>query len=296
MATVITQQEEKKLEKQDSLASIPDETGIGIQSAAAYRLLWSVAKMYAGSGLVPEAFKNTNSCAIALNMAQRMGADPLMLMQNVDVIYNRPAFRAKFLIATFNASGSCSKLRYEWKNEGKPQSDDYGCRAYAVEKATGEPIYGPWITWKMVKAEKWDTKNGSKWNSIPELMFMYRAGAWFINTHCPEIAMGLRSTEEEEDIEAAKDITHTAQEISRSVNFPPPSNIPVDPELAKSEKGKDPQKLEASPKPPESATETKPKPSQGPKKNQATATAQQAATYSDSEPDPFAEGGDLFGK
>jgi hypothetical protein len=133
----------------------------------------------------------------------------------------------EILTATFNACGDFSKIRYEWKNQDKVNDAEYGCRAHATEKATGEVLYGPWITWKVVRAEKWDAKDGSKWKTIPELMFMYRAAAWFINTHCPEISMGIRTTDEIEDIENAKDITGSSEIIERKINFPPEYSGPI---------------------------------------------------------------------
>jgi hypothetical protein len=52
----------------------------------------------------------------------------------------------------------------------------------------------------MAKAEGWSTKNGSKWNNMPELMLMYRAAAFLIRTYAPEISMGLQTADELEDV------------------------------------------------------------------------------------------------
>lgn len=272
---------------------------MGFHSGQAFALLRTTAEFLSKSNIIPTQFQgNLPNCAIALNMAQRMGADPLMLMQNMDVIYNRPAFRAKFLIATFNVSGAFSKIHYEWQDRDKPYTDGWACRAFAAEKATGEVLYGPWITWKMVKAEGWDKKQGSKWNTIPELMFMYRAGAWFINTHSPEISMGLRTVEEEEDIQAttATNVTGQAQELERTPNMPPAYPGRVSDETPQEIEQKEPE----APKPPEAPKSTsapKGKGSSTPKPEPPAAPATQGnPAYSDQEPDPFAPGGDLFGK
>jgi hypothetical protein len=118
-------------------------------------------------------------------------------MQNLYVVHGRPGWSAKFLVATFNQCGRFSAVRYEWAGErGK---DDWGCRAWATEKATGEKIEGPLITIALAKSEGWYGKSGSKWQTIPELMLMYRAAAWMINTHAPEISMGLNTAEEMHD-------------------------------------------------------------------------------------------------
>src|SRR5690606_12272019 len=62
---------------------------------------------------------------------------------------------------------------------------------------SGEAIEGPWIDWRMVKAESWD-KN-SKWTSIREQMFMYRAGAFWARTNAPDVALGMYESEELRD-------------------------------------------------------------------------------------------------
>jgi hypothetical protein len=135
---------------------------------------------------------------IALNMAKRIGADPLMVMQNLYVVQGKPGWSGQFLIATFNQCGRFSAMRFEWKGEnGKA---DWGCRAYATEKETGEVIRGAWVTWKMVEAEGWSKKSGSKWLTMPEQMFHYRAAAFLVRAYAPEIAMGLQTIEEINDV------------------------------------------------------------------------------------------------
>ena len=168
---------------------------------AKFELIQRAAKMFASSPLVPQQYQGAaglGSCVIALNMAQRMGADPLMVMQNLYVVHGRPSWSAQFLIACFNQTGRFSPIRYQWSGtEGK---DDWGCTAWSTDRETGEKIEGPLITIKMAKDEKWYEKAGSKWKTIPRLMLMYRAASWLVRTHAPELAMGLRSSEEEHDI------------------------------------------------------------------------------------------------
>lgn len=178
----------------------PDGVRVGFDSLAGFEALQRMARLFAASSLVPESFRGNNAlgnAAIALDMANRMGANPLMVMQNLYVVYGRPAWSAKFLIATLNQSGRFSALRYRF--QGSEGSDDWGCRAYATELSTGEVLEGPLITIGLAKAEGWYGKNGSKWRTMPELMLRYRAASWFVSAFAPEIAMGLRTEEEERD-------------------------------------------------------------------------------------------------
>lgn len=164
-----------------------------------FELALRQAKVYAASTIVPEAYRdNLPNCLIALNMAKRIGMDPLQTMQQLYIVHGRPGWSGQSMIAMFNQCGRFTALRFEWK--GAEGSKDRGCRAYAVEKSTNQRVEGPWITWQMVEAEAWASKAGSKWKTIPELMFMYRAAAWLVRTHAPEIAMGLQTVEEIEDV------------------------------------------------------------------------------------------------
>lgn len=171
----------------------------GFTDLQGFELAQRGAKALSASTLVPQQFQgNLPNCLIALELAQRIGASPLLVMQNLYVVQGRPSWSAKFLIATFNQCGRFSAIRYEW--QGKPGQKDWGCRAWAVERETKERITGAWITWDMAEREGWTKKGGSKWMTIPEQMFMYRAAAWLVNTHAPEISMGLNTTEELGDV------------------------------------------------------------------------------------------------
>jgi len=160
-----------------------------------FELLQRVAKAFASSTLVPQHYQNNvANCMIALNLARRLRADELMVMQNLYIVHGNPGWSSKFLIASVNTCGRFETLRYEWR--GEPGTDDYGCRAWTIEKSTGEKLYGTWIDWKMVKAEGWNKKSGSKWLTMPDQMFIYRAAAFWQRAYAPEISMGLTSHEE----------------------------------------------------------------------------------------------------
>lgn len=164
-------------------------------------LIQRAGTLFSASSLVPKDYQGKaglSNCVIALNMAARIGADPLMVMQNLYVVHGRPSWSAQFLIACLNQTGRFTPLRYRWQGtEGK---DDWGCRAYCTDKEQGIEVVGPLITIATAKKEGWYGKNGSKWQTIPELMLMYRAAAWLVRTHAPEIAMGLPTAEESLDI------------------------------------------------------------------------------------------------
>ena len=143
------------------------------------------------------------NCAIGLNIAKRLGADPFMVLQNIDIIHGRPSFRAQFLIAMVNASGRFSPMQFRFEGKGNTRS----CQAYAKSRETGETCEGPTVTWAMADAEGWTKKSGSKWLTMPDLMFTYRAGAFFARVYAPDITLGMMTSEEAADIAPIRDIT-----------------------------------------------------------------------------------------
>ena len=166
---------------------------------AGFELAQRAGNLLSASDLVPQQFRgNLPNCVVALNMAQRLDADPLMVMQNIVIVHGRPTWSSQFLIATLNQSGRYTALRYEFV--GEKGKDSYGCMAWAIERDTGDRIEGPTVTLGMAKEEGWATKNGSKWKTMPDLMLRYRSAAFFVRTNAPEIAMGLPTTDEARDV------------------------------------------------------------------------------------------------
>jgi hypothetical protein len=154
--------------------------------------------MLSSSDLVPKEYRgNIQNTLIALEAANRIGASPLMVMQNLYVIHGRPSWSSSFIIAAINSSKKFSPLRFKLDGEGTA----YGCIAWALENGTNERLESPKITMAMAKAEGWVTKTGSKWQTMPDLMLMYRAASFFGRLYAPEVLMGMHSVEEIQDAE-----------------------------------------------------------------------------------------------
>ena len=164
-----------------------------------YTNAYKVASLLAKSDLIPSTFqKRTENCMIALEMAQRIGASPLMVMQNLYIVHGKPAWSSQFLVACVNASKKFSPLRY--KMTGKKGDDSYGCIAWAKD-ASGETLESPEVTIGMAKKEGWFTKNGSKWQTMPELMLRYRCATLFARLYAPELTMGIHTEDEVVDVQ-----------------------------------------------------------------------------------------------
>jgi hypothetical protein len=171
-------------------------------NAETFELVQRQAKLLASSDLAPPQFKgNLANCVIALDMAQRLRANPLAIMQEIYIVHGKPSFSSKFVIAAINQCGRFEPLEFELSGEGDKRS----CRAHtrAINRPDRE-IFGPPASIAMAKAEGWYQKNGSKWQTMPELMLHYRAATFFGRLYAPELLFGMRTKEEIYDAGEAK--------------------------------------------------------------------------------------------
>lgn len=175
-------------------------------SIAAFENAQRMANALARSDLVPQQFRNSlANCLIALEMAQRIGASPLAVMQNLNVIHGRPSWGAQFVIAALNSCGLFSPLRFKVAGEGNAMK----CHVEAVELATGEVLAGPTVSMAMAEREGWlndkPRRDGqgsmtSKWKTMPDVMIRYRAATYFGRLYAPHVLMGMRTADELQDI------------------------------------------------------------------------------------------------
>ena len=221
-------------------ANLPDVSA-GFGSLKSFELMQRMAGLLCASTLVPVQYRavvekldrygnvkerkeNPNALAnavVALNMAQRMGADPLMIMQNLYVIEGRPSWSSQFIVAAINGCGRFTPLRFALKELGQKSVEysetfwengqrqnravvvdiaDVECIAWALELGSGERLESPPVTIELAVKEGWYTKNGSKWQTMPQVMLRYRSASFFGKLYAPELLMGLKTVEEEQDI------------------------------------------------------------------------------------------------
>lgn len=164
-----------------------------------FKEIFDIGKMFASSTLVPQAYQGKPmDCTIAVDMANRMGVSPMMVMQNLYVVQGKPQWSGQACMSLINASGKYRNVRPVYF--GEKGTDDRGCRIEAVCTDTGEIVSGTDITIKMAKDEGWYGKPGSKWKTMPEQMLAYRAAAFFARIYIPNSLMGVYVEGESEDI------------------------------------------------------------------------------------------------
>lgn len=186
--------------KETALAVQPEQvnevmakpTGGFIES---FRESYKLASVFAKSSLVPQQYQGkTEDCAIAVDMAERMGVTPLMVMQNLYVVKGKPSWSGQACMSFIKAKYGDAEPIYT----GQRGTDTRGCFV-RVTKPDGEVIEGAEVTIGMAKAEGWTSNK--KWINMPELMLAYRAAAFFARVYCPEILMGVQVEGEVEDSE-----------------------------------------------------------------------------------------------
>ena len=191
-----------------------------------------VAKMLASSTIVPKEYQNNiSNTLVALEMANRIGASPLMVMQNLNVIHGRPSWGSSFIIAALNSCGRFEPLEFIYT--GTPGKDDWSCHVETTNKKTGKTIKGISVSISMAKAEGWMSKAGSKWQTMPELMLSYRAAAFFGRLHAPDILQGMHTSDEVQDIHAGgtEDVPAVIVSINKKASQAQPADDENETEL-----------------------------------------------------------------
>ncbi|MCP9901932.1 recombinase RecT [Cyanobium sp. Cruz CV13-4-11] len=184
------------------------EISAGVFSGiAAFEAAQRMAQCLCSSTMVPTEYRGQQGLAnslIALEIAGRMGLSPLVVMQNMTPIHGRPSWSSSFLIATVNASGRFTPLRFHFDDEENPS----WCYAEACDRSSGETLKGEKVSVAMAKREGWWSRKDrhgnetSKWQTMTGQMLRYRAASFWVRVYCPEMSLGLTTQEEALDANA----------------------------------------------------------------------------------------------
>lgn len=256
------------------VAQPQNQVGFNFFDPEQFNTMQRVCKLFANSELVPDMYKvkyepipvgadeNTANaikfknqiaehkavanCMIAIEIATRIGASPLMVMQNMTPIYGKPSWSSKFLIATVNTCGRFEPLQFKFTDKGmcgmvdytdyvwdsasrtkKPVTKQFDgkkvmnieCVAYTTKKGSTDVLESSPVSIELAIQEGWYTKNGSKWQTMTKQMLMYRAASFWTNAYAPELSMGMRTVEEQQDIYVDyQDVTATEVEAEKKDN------------------------------------------------------------------------------
>ena len=251
------------------VAQPQNQVGFNFFDPEQFNTMQRVCKLFANSELVPDMYKvkydqipanadeNTinaikfknqvaehkavANCMIAIEIATRIGASPLMVMQNMTPIYGKPSWSSKFLIATVNTCGRFEPLQFRFIDKGmcgmvdytdyvrskKPVAKQFDgkkimnieCVAFTTKKGSNDVLESSPVSIELAIQEGWYTKNGSKWQTMTKQMLMYRAASFWTSAYAPELSMGMRTVEEQQDIYVDyQDVTATEVEAEKKEN------------------------------------------------------------------------------
>lgn len=244
--------EDNKLQKANENTTAIAASDFNFFDPVQFETMQRICTMFANSELVPDMYQITEknpkekavaNCMIAVEIAHRIGASPLMVMQNMVPIYGRPSWSSKFLIATVNTCGRFNPLQYRftdkgmlgkveyttytktwidgtngrkgyYKNEAKKEVFDGSkiknieCVAFTTAKGSKDLLESTPVDLKLAIEEGWYTKAGSKWPTMTRQMLTYRAASFWTNAYAPELSMGMKTVEEMEDIGHVIDVDY----------------------------------------------------------------------------------------
>ena len=190
---------------EEIIVSERNEISTPFSNAENFKNIFDIGKMFASSQLVPQNYQGkAMDCTIAVDMANRMGVSPMMVMQNLYVVKGKPQWSGQACMSLIRGSGEFKNVRPVYT--GEKNTDSWGCYIRAEDKVTGEVVKGTEVTIAMARAEGWYSKpdkygkETSKWQTMPEQMLAYRAAAFFARVYVPNSLMGVAVEGEVEDI------------------------------------------------------------------------------------------------
>lgn len=153
-----------------------------------------MAECLARSEMIPQNYRNKpESVLVAIDVARQVQMSPLMVMQNLYVIQGKPSWSANYCASVIKTN--FTNVKVELQGEGLKR----GCQIIATDK-NGNLCEGTRVTIEMAKQEGWFSKTGSKWQTMPDQMLIYRAYSFFARAYCPDKLLGIHDEFENLDI------------------------------------------------------------------------------------------------
>lgn len=199
--------------------------GIGFDIAP----MWKAAEGLSRSSLMPKAFRGEPAnCFLALEIASRLGLGAFEVAQNMYVVHGEPGWKATYLIGLANARGPFKgSLQFTVTGEGAAMVAE----CWAIHRETGERVS---TSISMQQAKKAGWTSNKKYDEIPAQMLSYRAATFLVRLYCPEVTLGMKTTEELEDIAAVPahrdiDVDPVVDDLNEAVAVKnPPQEVGVD--------------------------------------------------------------------
>jgi hypothetical protein len=181
------------------------EAGIMMDSAR-FEQAQRVASTLAHAALTPKHLKGNSpqesiaNCFRVVNQAFRWGMDPFAVADETYVVQGRLGYQGKLIASVINTrSNLASRLRCEYDGEGDG-------RTVTVIGRFANEDFDRTITLSVGQA-----KTGNEmWKKDPDQKLYYSAVAKWARRHCPEVILGVMTSEEVDKVVEATTIPQSA--------------------------------------------------------------------------------------
>lgn len=199
-----------------------------IQDPEAGKAAWRTSRMLACSQFVPAHFRvrypsreqnespeafglrceealnaAAGDCFLALCMAEQLGENPVILLQNTFVVAGRAGFKTEYMIARALRAGAIVEPPL-WTSTGEGPKLSMKCEI----KLRGGVIREAEVDMATAEADGW-TKN-AKYKSMPKQMLRWRSASMALRLYCPDVMLGYSTTEELETIPGDAEVVQAA--------------------------------------------------------------------------------------
>lgn len=181
----------------EKIPMVPAEAPVAPRELTPLDHDWQKAKALSMSDIVPDDFKNKPAnCYLAMELAHRMDASILEVMQNLYLVHGNPGWKATYMIGQANRFGPFKGGLQFTTTE---MEGDTAVECWAIHRETGERLAST-VTLEMARENGWTTRKGNLYGKLTVQMLSYRAATFFIRLHCPEVLFGMHTVDELEDI------------------------------------------------------------------------------------------------
>lgn len=178
----------------NALTEFKENSNTVYSDVTTYNQYMKMAECLSKTELLPAQYRGKPAdCLIIIDVARQIGASPLFVAQNMYIIKGSPSWSAQYSASVIKTN--FTNVKVELQGEGLKR----GCRIIATDK-NGNLCEGTRVTIEMAKQEGWFSKQGSKWQTMPDQMLIYRAYSFFARAYCPDKLLGIHDEFENLDI------------------------------------------------------------------------------------------------
>lgn len=190
---------EKKTVTQ-ALATLPASGGAVVPIVPkTFEDAYRIAKVAVVSGFVPYGIKTAEEAVIVIMHGLEVGLTPMVALQSICLINNRPALYGDGALAVVRNSGLLEKITEKLEGEGEAMT------AVCTVKRVGQaPVKRTFSKQDAVTAGLWGKRGRDNqptpWVTYPKRMLQMRARAFALRDVFPDKLRGMGIREEVEDI------------------------------------------------------------------------------------------------